>query len=357
MFNKLKQNLKKVLYFGVKNDLYKPIRKEVVYNIVSMIFMTPLFVLFANWVVAIANRKRILFVYDLRACTYRYDFVTGLSLAAVVAQEKNKMIDFLIYDNPKAKRMDTHWIDESNVKHYLTSIVLESVELFPSINNIIYCDSFLKLLQHRSNYLLATTVPFFYSAIRPSGMYDPFYMAQHYYKFGHSKPIKTTKTFDKKLNQWLLSRGLEKYITLTWRAKSEERSEWNTENHIICLRELIAKIKFNVPGLQVVVVPDFSDPYMTTNLEGAILCSEAALSVRFRASLYAESSFNIISTNGPAVIIQNMDCKALYIGLDDLLESDQVSRYYNRDTKQIYVTLTNFVQNSKEITNKILAIM
>lgn len=357
MLNRLKPTIKKILYFGVKNKFYKPIRKEVVCNIVSMILMAPFFLLFANWVVAITNRKKVLFVYDLRACTYRYDFVTGLSLAAVVAQEKNKKIDFLIYDNPKTKRMDTDWIDESNVKHYLTSIVFESVELFPSVDNIIYCDSFVKMLQYRSNYFLATTVPFFYSVIRPSGMYDPFYMAHHYFKVGHSKPIKTTKTFDKKLNQWLLSRNLEKYITLTWRAKSEEHSEWNTENNLVCLRELIDKIKFKVPGVQVVVVPDFSDPYMATNLEGAILCSEAALSVRFRASLYAKSGFNIVSTNGPAVIIQNMDCKALYIGLDDLLKSDHVYRYYNRDVNQIYVTLATFVQNTQDITNKILAIM
>ena len=124
--------------------------------------------------------------------------------------------------------------------------------------------------------------------------------------------------------------------------KSEEHCEWNTLGILNEILEFLDSVLSK--DIDIVLIPDFSNPYFEfSDFSNLHVCSEAALDVRFRYSLYSHSLLNISGTNGPAVYLLACKSPSIYIAIDpELSKVTGDLDIYNLTPYKICIPLNSF---------------
>ena len=258
--------------------------------------------------------KRLVFFYDLRICTYRFDALMSILIASeYCALKQKKQFDFVIYDPTFGSRQDgpvRSGSSENERLHYLTSIIFESISLFPNLGHVHYVRSFSDLLNLWFGYKFQTVLPKFYSPVLPTKSYSWCDLLTLSGRKGPPLPtFPTSSIFDEKVSQFIESEKIsERFATITIRQKSWEKCHWNLEHFELKLFvNVIDSLRKARLVNDVILIFDFENPYdkkcvLSTEASDFKFSPEASLSVRFRASLYKASSINFCSTNGPSLL-------------------------------------------------------
>ena len=245
------------------------------------------------------GKERVLVAYyDYKVIVHTFDIIVFIANAHMEMQRRgaNSLDLVLLCDREDPERGDQPYVTKDNFRMYLHNFVLENLELFSYIRNV-YCISSRKtIIWFYLKNLFKKVFPIRYEDYLISSTIKRC-------KEGYKVPcIENTKEIKALVDKWLSQNGIlqQQHITITIRNKSGEReiSNSNLENW----QKLIEYFNSKYRQIKFIVITEYKDLFDQKLYERfkniSFLCNEAALSVRFRSSLYEKALINLIVDNG-----------------------------------------------------------
>lgn len=248
---------------------------------------------------SMATREKILFVF-LDYEVFPYDFSSWV-LVQNLHFEMERLgcarFDLIIVNDVARRRCDQEYISDDYTFALIQSMVIDGLVMIPKLRNVYYFKNKLQALIFYIRNFYRNIFPNNYNALYPDT--DRVHYAKYTQEqlLGHERKITYFKPHEASVfhvTKWCAMNNLlnENIVTVTVR---NTRIEYRNSK----IDEWAKAVNYlsNEYNISFVVIPDYNDIYNLNDYESfsglAIICNEAAASIRFRMALYSRAILNM----------------------------------------------------------------